>query len=160
MATAQVSADRSTSEYNPAPLLGIILESLNLHQAVFAAAELGIADHLADKAKSTSELAKELGLIEEPLYRVLRLLASQSIFFEIAPHMFANTPVSNCLRSDSPVSLRAMARLRGSDFLYRSFGEILHTLRTGETGREKALGTDGWEYLRAIPKWHASSTMP
>lgn len=152
MATTQVSPQSARSEYNPAPLLGIILESLNLHQAVFAAAELGIADHLADGPKSTGELARQLGLVEEPLYRVLRLLASQSIFFETAPHIFANTPVSNCLRSDSPVSLRAMARLRGTDFLYRSFGEILHTLRTGETGREKALGMEGWEYLRSNPE--------
>jgi O-methyltransferase len=152
MATAPISADRSRSEYNPAPLLGIILENLTLHQAVFAAAELGIADHLADGPKSTSELAKKLDVIEEPLYRVLRLLASQDIFFETAPRIFANTPVSNCLRSDWPVSVRAMARLRGSDFLYRSFGEILHTLHTGETGREKALGTDGWEYLRTNPE--------
>ena len=152
MATAQLSAESARSEHNPAPLLGIVLESLNLHQAVFAAAELGIADHLADGPKSTRELARQLGLVEEALYRVLRLLASQSIFFETAPHIFANTPVSNCLRSDSPVSLRAMARLRGTDFLYRSFGEILHTLRTGETGREKALGMEGWEYLRSNPE--------
>jgi hypothetical protein len=148
MATAQLSADSARSEYNPAPLLGIVLESLNLHQAVFAAAELGIADHLTDQPKSSSELAKELCVMEDPLYRVLRLLASQGIFFETAPQVFANTAVSNCLRSDAPVSLRAMARLRGSDFLYRSFGEILHTLHTGKTGREKALGMDGWEYLR------------
>ena len=151
MATA-LYPDRAKSEYNLTPLLGIVLESLNLHQSVFAAAELGIADCLADGPKSTSELARELGVIEGPLYRVLRLLASQGIFFEAAPHIFANTAISNCLLSDSPVSLRAMARLRGSDFLYRSFGEIVHTLRTGQTGREKALGMDGWEYLRKNPE--------
>lgn len=152
MATSQFSSDAAGSEYNPAPLQRIILESQSLHQAVVAAAELGIADHLVDGPKSTRELAKTLGVVEDPLYRVLRLLASQGIFLETAPHIFANSTVSNCLRSDAPLSLRAMARLRGTDFLYRSFGEILYTLRTGEPGREKALGMDGWEYLRGNPE--------
>jgi hypothetical protein len=152
MATTQSSLEADRSEHSPAPLLAILLESLSLHQAVFAAAELAIADHLANGPRSAGDLAKELNVLKDPLYRVLRLLASENIFFETLPGVFENTPISNCLRSDAPVSLRAMARLRGSDFLYRSFGEILHTLRTGETGREKALGMDGWEYLRSNPE--------
>ena len=150
--TIQATPLRVPSEYNPAPLLHIILESLALHQAVFAVAELGVADLLADGAKSTEALAAQLKVNVNSLHRILRLLASQKIFSEISPQTFANTPASNCLRSDAPISLRAMARFRGSDFVYRAFGEILHSVRTGETGRSKALGMDGWEYLRKNPE--------
>ena len=150
--TIQAATPQVLSRYNPAPLLPIILENLVLSQAVFAVAELGVADLVADGAKSTAALAAKLNVDENSLYRILRLLASQGIFSESAPRTFANTAVSNCLRSDGPISLRAIARFRGSDFIYRPFGEILHVARTGETGRSKALGMDGWEYLRQHPE--------
>lgn len=147
----QTAPVQTASNYDPAPLLHIILEGLALHQAVFAVAELGVADLLAAGPKSTEELAGQLEVDETSIYRILRLLACQGVFAETAPRRFANTAVSNCLRGDAPTSLRAMTRFRGTDFTYRSFGEILHTVRTGEPGRLKALGMDGWEYLQKNP---------
>jgi hypothetical protein len=152
MATSTQTSPAQTSKSNPGPLLHIILESLGLHQAVFAAAELGVADLLADQAMSTEELAAQLSVDEPSLYRILRLLASETIFTEVAPRTFSNSSASNCLRSDVPGSLRSMARFRGTEFVYRSFGEILHTVSTGEPGREKALGMDGWEYPQKNPE--------
>ena len=152
MATVQSAPALSPSGNNPAPLLRVILESLGLHQCVFAAAELGLADLLVGGPKSVTDLAAQAKADEDSLYRVLRLLASEGVFAEIAPRIFANNEVSNCLRSDVGGSLRAMTRFRGTDFVYRSFGEILHTLRTGEPGRLKALGMDGWEYLQKNPE--------
>jgi len=150
--TIPTAPAQAASNYNPAPLLHIIVESLALHQAVFAVAELGVADLLAAGPKSAADLAAQLQVEEDSLYRLLRLLASQTIFSETAGRLFANTAVSNCLRSNVPGSLRAMARFRGSDFVYKAFGEILHTVRTGEAGRSKALGMDGWEYLQKNPE--------
>jgi hypothetical protein len=153
MATiTQSGGPQSVSNYDPGPLLHIVMESMALHQAVFAVAELGVADLLAERAKSAEELSSQLNVNENALYRILRLLASQSILAETSPRVFANTSISNCLRSDGAVSLRAMTRFRGTDFVYRSFGEILHTVRTGEPGRLKALGMDGWEYLQRNPE--------
>jgi hypothetical protein len=106
---------------------------------------------LAAGPKSADELAAQLKVDESSLYRILRLLASEAVLAEPTPRMFANTAVSNCLRSDVPMSFRAMTRFRGTDFVYRSFGEILHSVRTGEPGRLKALGMDGWEYLQKNP---------
>lgn len=128
MATVQSIPSSSASGYDSSPLLHILLDSLALHQGVFAIAELGVADLLATGPKSTAELAPQLQVNENALYRVLRLLASQAIFTETAHRVFANTAASNCLRTDAPASLRAMARFRGTDFVYRAFGEILHTL--------------------------------
>jgi hypothetical protein len=128
-----------------------MMESLALHQCVFAAAEFGIADLLACGQQSINELAAKLNVEEDSLYRVLRLLASQGVFTETALRTFANTDLSNFLRSDVPGSLRSMGRFRGTEFVYQSFGEILHTIRTGEPGRAKVLGMDGWEYLERNP---------
>jgi len=145
--TSQPSGSKST----PVPLLRIMLESLALHQSVFAVAELGIADMLVSGPQPTEELAKKLRVNDTALYRILRLLASQEIFVETAARTFANNDLSNFLCSDVPGSLRSMGRFRGTDFVYLSFGEILHTIRTGEPGRAKVLGMDGWEYLERNP---------
>jgi len=136
---------------NPGPLLRIMLESLALHQSLFAVAELGVADLLVSGPQSTADLANKLRVDESSLYRILRLLASQGVFTETSASTFANTDLSNYLRSNVPGSLRSMGRFRGTDFVYLSFGEILHSIRTGEPGRAKVLGMDGWEYLERNP---------
>jgi hypothetical protein len=141
-------APASACECNPAPLFSIIMQSLVLRQSVFAAAEFGIADLLAIGPKSVSELAAQLHLDESSLGRILRLLASEGIFAESTPGVFANNAVSNCLRSDAHLSVRALARFGGSDFVYGAFAEILHSVRTGQPGRLKTLGMEGWEYLK------------
>jgi len=150
--TMQSSAVQSTAAPNPAPLLRIIMESLPLNQSLFAAAELGVADLLAAGPKSTAQLAAELKADENSLGRVLRLLAAHSIFAETAPGSFSNTELSHYLRSGVPGSLRAMARFRGTEFFYASFGQILHSVHTGDPARSKVLGMDGWEYLERNPE--------
>lgn len=152
MATkTQPASPQPGSGANPGPLLRIMVESLVLHQSVFAVAELGVADLLVPSPQSTADLATKLRVDEDSLFRILRLLASQGIFAETAPRTFANNEISNFLRSNVPGSLRSMGRFRGTDFVYRSFGEILHSIRTGEPGRAKVLGMDGWEYLERNP---------
>ena len=150
-AKAQPTSGQPSPASNPAPLLRIMLENLALHQSVFAVAELGVADLLASGPRSTADLAQKLRVDETSLYRILRLLASQGVFSETAARTFTNTDLSNFLRSDVPGSLRSMGRFRGTDFVYLSFGEILHSIRTGEPGRAKVLGMDGWEYLERNP---------
>jgi hypothetical protein len=134
-----------------ASLLIHVFENLALHQAIFVAAELGVADLLAEGPRSAAELAVALNVHGSSLYRILRLLASQGIFTESASRTFANTNVSKALRTGIPGSLRSMARFRGSEFFYRPFGEILHSLQTGHPARSKVLGMNGWQYLRQNP---------
>jgi C-methyltransferase len=124
-----------------------IFENLVVHQAVFAAAELAVADALAEGPCTTLELARQLDVDEDALYRVLRLLAGEGIFCEVAPRTIANTTASECLRTNVPGSLRAMARYRGTPYFYQSFGQILYSVRTGQPARSKLLGVNGWEYL-------------
>ena len=127
-------------------------DGLILHQALYAVAKLGIADHLNGEWRSAVDVAEELRVNGGALYRTLRLLASQGIFEEDQARRFRNNPVSNFLRIDVPGSVRPLLLFWGSDFHYPCFGKILHSIETGESTRTLLSGTDGFERLRQDPE--------
>src|SRR5947209_8445855 len=98
---------QAASRPNPMQLLRM-MDGLIVHQALHAAAKLGVADALANGERSATELARELHVSEDALYRVLRFLAGQGVFQETATGRFANTELSYFLRSDVPGSVRPM----------------------------------------------------
>ena len=85
---------------NPFHLLRMT-DGLIVHHCVCAAAKLGIADLLKDGARSTENLAAALEANEDALYRTLRFLAGQGVFHETAPRKFANSQLSEWLRTTS-----------------------------------------------------------
>src|SRR5579862_9144837 len=138
---------------NPLPsILVHARDGLVLHQTLYVAAKLGVADSLAEGWRSAAELACELKVNEDALYRVLRLLASQGIFEESKTRSFRNNQVSNFLRTGVPGSVRSLFIFWGSTFHYPSFGHILHSVQTGESSRTMLSGTDGFDHLRRDPE--------
>ena len=127
-------------------------DGLILHQTLYAAAKLGIADHLDGTWRSAVDLAGEMKVNEGALYRTLRLLASQGIFEENDARGFKNNQVSNFLKTGVPGSVRPLLLFWGSDFHYPCFGEILHSIETGESSRTMLSGVDGFEHLRLDPE--------
>ncbi|HEV2132191.1 MAG TPA: methyltransferase [Longimicrobiaceae bacterium] len=125
--------------------------ALVVSRALYVVAELGVADHLADGPRSADELAQATGAHAPSLYRVLRSLASLGVFTEDAEHRFALTPLGAALRSDAPGAARSSVRTLAGPLLWASFGEILHSVRTGEPGFERALGKPFFEYLSTAP---------
>jgi hypothetical protein len=89
---------------------------------------------------------------ESALYRILRALAGQGIFDETNPQVIANTEHSQFLRTDVPGSIRSVLILRGSEFFYAPFGEILNSIQTGKSARARMHGMDGFEYLKTRPE--------
>src|SRR4026208_2585415 len=67
--------------------LGYILSS-----ALNVALELRIADRSANGQRATADLAKDAGVTEDGLYRVLRALASGGVFEERETRTFALNP--------------------------------------------------------------------
>lgn len=104
-----------------------------LTQTMYAVAKLGVADLLADGPKDADALAAKLGVQPRALFRVMRFLASQGLFTQDASDRFGLTPLGEPLRTDHPQSMRYSAIMHG-ELHYRAAGEILHTVRTGETG--------------------------
>lgn len=127
-------------------------DGLVVHQALCAAATLGIADLLSTGARSAAALASALHVNEDALYRALRFLSGQRVFREIGSRTFVNTPLSQYLRSDVPGSIRPVLIFRGSRYYFSPFTEFLYSLETGIPAREKVLGTGAFEYLRADPE--------
>jgi hypothetical protein len=125
---------------------------LIIQQALYSAAALGIADLLKDGPLTSMEVAGHLEVNESALYRILRLLASQSVFEETSPRTFANSKLSHFMRSGVPDSVRSILIFRGSELFYQPFAEILYSVRTGKPARTKVFGVDGWEYLKQHPE--------
>src|SRR5439155_20949993 len=100
-------------------------------QALAVAAELGIADLVADGPCTVTDLARRTGSDPDALYRVLRALAGEGVFSEVAPRTFASTPLAEPLREGAD-SLRNWARLWGLPERQAAIGALLRSVRTGE----------------------------
>src|SRR5215210_3662967 len=108
-------------------------------QLVHVAARLGIADLLADGARSSEELASSVGAHPRSLYRVLRALASLGIFAETPEGRFELTPLAVPLQAGAPESLRALAITWGDTF-WPCYGDLLHSVRTGDVAFQHVHG--------------------
>ncbi|HEV2490714.1 MAG TPA: methyltransferase [Candidatus Acidoferrales bacterium] len=118
-----------------------------VNRCLFAVAKLDVADVLADGPRSAAEIARQLGVNDSALYRVLRALSSVGVFEESAPLVFRNNHISHFLRSGVPGSMRAWFIFGGSQFFFAPYGEILYSIETGKSAREKVFGTGAFEYL-------------
>ena len=138
----------------PIPVeLSRIMDDLIVHQALYVAAKLGVADLLSAGPHNVAKLADQLEVNESALYRILRALARQRVFEETDPKVFANTGLSQFLCTDVPGSIRSILIFRGSEFFFAPFAEILYSIETGTFVREPEVhGMDGFEYLRTHPE--------
>src|SRR5579872_407550 len=123
-----------------------------LHHAVCAAARLRVADLLKDGERSTEDLARQLNVHEDALYRLLRFLAGQGVFVESGPRRFTNSDLSQTMRSDWPGSVRPVLIFRATHFYLGAFHELTYSVETSKAAREKVLGMNGFEYLRHHPE--------
>ena len=112
-------------------------DGLIIHQSLYAAAKLGVADLLASGSRTTAELAEQLKVKKSPLYRTLRLLASQGVFEETAARTFAQTGLSRFLCTGVPGSIRAILMFRGSEFFSRPMEKSCTASRQGGQAEKK-----------------------
>ncbi len=116
-------------------------------QAIFVAAKLGIPDQLAAGARSTSDLAQATGTNESSLFRLLRALASMGAFTEVSDRTFANTPVTELLRSDSPQSMRDLILWMSEEPHWAIYSRMIDSVRTGKPIWEDVHGEPVFPYL-------------
>jgi O-methyltransferase domain/Dimerisation domain len=136
----------------PAPLaIAQMATGCWIAQALYVAAKLGIADRLAAGPKSAADLAADCGVEPAALYRLLRALASLSVFAESEGQRFELTPLAEPLRSDHPDSKRAMVLMMGEE-QYRAWGELLYSVTTGKRGFDRVFGQPIFEYLAERPE--------
>jgi len=138
------------SERPPESRLWDLLRGALGTRAVAIAAELGVADALADGAREVTDVAREVGADPPTLHRLLRALASDGVFVEEALGVFSNTPASELLRSGG--GWNDFARLFGGVW-YRT-AEGLDA--AGNEAFSRLFGTDFWSWLATHPDSRAA----
>jgi hypothetical protein len=135
-------------------LLGILSSSW-VAQACYVVAKLGLPDAMAAGPRPVAELAAECDADPRVLNRLLRAMVSMGLFRQTAPQTYALTSVTELLRSDVPASLRQMAVLDGEE-VFRSFADIMHTVRTGTPAFESIYGEPFYAYVSGQPQLAAT----
>src|SRR5262249_54373138 len=110
----------------------------------------GLADLLAAGPRTPDDLAKATGTQPDPLYRLLRALASNGVFAEDDQGRFALTPLAEQLRDDVPGSQRATAILMGDEH-FRAWGELEYSLKTGQIAFDHVYGKPCFDFLAEHP---------
>jgi hypothetical protein len=127
-------------------------------QAPLVAAQLGIADRLADGPRHVDELAAAVGAHPCALYRLLPALAGFGVFAMLADGRFALTPLAEPLRSGVPGSLSAVARYFAVEA--QAWSALLYSMRTGASDGNTRSEPATTRISRAIPKRACTSTRP
>jgi SAM-dependent methyltransferase len=99
-------------------------------QVLYAAAELGLADLVADDARTSADLAAATGTDADALHRLLRAMAGLGLVDEVEPGRFRLAAHGLALRS-GPQGLRSLALLFGGEHVWRPWGLLVDALRRG-----------------------------
>jgi hypothetical protein len=138
--------ETSVTQIPPDAVLGQMILGGLMQKSLWVAAKLGIADLLADRPQSAEELAAATGTHAPSLYRVLRTLASAGVFAENSEGKFDLTAVAELLRRAAPGSMRDYAIMMGEDWIWQAYGELMHSVKTGEVAHDKVQGMGSFEF--------------
>lgn len=127
-----------------------LITGYRLTQALYVVAKLGLANLLVAGSKSAEQLAKETSVDPDRLHRVLRALAAHGVFAVDGDGRFQLNPLGELLQTNAPGSMAAMTILQGEE-PYRAFGDLLHTVTTGETAFDHLFGMGHFDYLAGHP---------
>jgi hypothetical protein len=149
--TTPASISRA-SEAPPADaLLRDILHGFRATQALFVAAELGIADHLAQGARHPDELAARTQTDAAALTRIIRALCALGVFSEAEDGSFSLTHAGDLLRGDVRGSYRPVVLLLAGRTRWRCWSSLLETVRTGVNAAEHELGMQLFDFYASQP---------
>jgi hypothetical protein len=129
-----------------------LINGYQVSQAIHVAATLGIADQLAEGARSAGQLAAATNTHEPSLYRLLRALAAVGVLREDPDRRFTLTPLGEGLRHDAADSPAAWAAFVGRPYHWSAWSHLLHSVRTGENAFTALHGADVWAYRAEHPE--------
>jgi hypothetical protein len=125
--------------------------ALYVAQALYVAAKLSIADHLASGPRTAEELAAATETHAASLRRVLRLLVSAGVFEEDDAGRFTSTALGAAMQS-GPGSFRSSVLLFTGPGQWKTWGDLLETVRTGEPALPRVFGVGPFEYFASRPE--------
>lgn len=122
-----------------------------ISRAVYVIAKLGIPDLIAEGPRSVDELAQATTTHSGALARVIRALVSVGVLAETADGRVSLTPLSEVLRTNVPGSVRWFTISELGEEHYPAWGDLLHSVKTGEIAFDHVFGMDIWEFFRTHP---------
>jgi len=141
-----------TSPARPYDVLFDMVIGKWISQALGTVVELGVPDRLAKGARQCSDMARQAGVSEDGLYRLLRALASVGLFSESTGRRFKLTGMGQLFRSDHPESLAGYARFVAHDSTWRPWGRLSHSVKTGMPAFDHVFDAPIFEYLSRNPE--------
>lgn len=135
----------------PAAMAELVIGAY-ISQAIAVAADLRIADALADGPLRCDELADRVGADPDALGRLLRALISRGIFRRRSDGRYDLTPLARTLRWEAPDSVAAFARFAGSPQDREHWSHCVDAVRTGESVVPKLRGMEGFDWMASQPE--------
>lgn len=126
-----------------------------LSRSVYLAARLKLADAIGDSELGLPDLAAKTGTNPTALRRLMRALTSHGFFLERADRRYAQSPLSETLRSGKPGSMRGLAEAELGHDHYEAWGQIETCLRQDGTAFERIYGMPIWRYYGEHPETEA-----
>jgi hypothetical protein len=147
--TVERSSEMTYANLLPAQKMINLFNSYIPTRVIYVAAKLGLADHVGAEGATAADLAVELNVHPDALFRVMRVLAGLGVLRQDDDDRFFVTPFGDTLRQDSPQSVRDYA-IYSHESTYERVGRMLDSVRTGEPVID-----DYFAHLRANPEQQA-----
>jgi hypothetical protein len=140
----------------PAAALMRLTNGYQVSQAIHVAAVLRLADFIGGEPVAAEEIAPRVGAHPRSLYRLLRALSTVGIFRETDDRRFVASAMSDLLRTDHPGSMWGYPAFIGRPRHREVWGELLHSVRTGQDAPHHLWGVDAYQHLADKPEEIAS----
>ena len=137
------------NKLTPAPFRLMQIGSLFWQsRALYITVKLGIADIISSQPKSTQELAKQLGLFEPHLYRLMRFMAAIGIFKETSHRYFVHSKLSLPLTRTAKNNVCDMILMHNSVEMTLPWMDAMEaSIKNGGTPFAQCHGSDMFTYM-------------
>jgi copper chaperone CopZ len=125
----------------------MLLNGAHAAGAVSCLTQLGVPDLLESGAKSAPELAKQLDVHPDRLYRLMRATSCVGVLAEGPDGKFSQTPMSAVLCKNARPSLRGLAIMGGRDWHARGWSHLEYCVRTGKQALDEVYGMPIFEFF-------------
>ncbi len=133
-------------------LTEFMIENFIVQRCVYIVTEAWIPDMLSEGPRGIERLAKDAGLNEDALYRVMRALTGIGIFKEKKGRVFENTKLSESLQSGIVGSMAALTKYTGSAWNVHEWADIYQCIEKGKDIFQIKYGERFFDWLEKNPE--------